>query len=141
MNDGEFTDTNIAVYAHDGSAGPKRAVARNLIARLWRDGHGVLSVQVLSEFYTTCIRKGIPAEEVRRRVGRFSGWQVHSPTERDVLAAIELSQRFQLSFWDAMIVRSAQATGARILWTEDLQDGQRFGDVVVRNPFAGVATR
>ena len=64
---------------------------------------------------------------------------MHQLSPADVLAAIDLGQRFQLSYWDAMIVRSAQQLGARILWTEDLQDGQRFGDLVVRNPFAGVA--
>ena len=65
----------------------------------------------------------------------YAGWNVHEPRSADVLAAIDLHERVQISFWDAMIVRSAGALGCDVLYTEDLNAGQRYGDVLVVDPF------
>jgi predicted nucleic acid-binding protein len=62
---------------------------------------------------------------------------VHRPLVDDILAAIELHQRHSVSFWDALILRSAQASQCSVLWSEDLQNGQRWGNLEVRNPFTG----
>lgn len=136
----EFVDTNIFIYAHDASAGNKQAIARELIERLWTTGAGCLSVQVLQEFYVTVTRK-VPqpmqpelAVEILRDLNY---WRVHAPTTEDVLSAVDLQRRYQVAFWDAMILQSAISLGCRVLWSEDLSDSQVYHDVTVRNPFHG----
>jgi predicted nucleic acid-binding protein len=134
----EFCDSNVIVYAHDRSAGTKHP-AQLLIARLLATDLGSLSVQVLQEVYVTLTRKLHPAfsaADARLVVDDLSKWpSVVEPTRRDVLDAINGSMRWGVSFWDALILVAANRAGASIVWTEDLNDGQRYDDVTVRNPF------
>jgi predicted nucleic acid-binding protein len=135
---GEFCDTNILVYAYDTSAGTKRELAKSLLDRLWREGSGVLSVQVLQELFVTLTRKvpqPLAAHDARAVVADFASWRVVEPAASDVLAAIDVSERWRLSFWDAMIVRAAQRADATVLWSEDLASGQAYDGVSVRDPF------
>jgi predicted nucleic acid-binding protein len=137
--DRQFVDTNVLIYAHDLTAGGKRDMAAQLIRDLWRGRCGCLSVQVLQEFYVVATRKvGLPTQQARRIIEHLGWWRVHSPTAGDVLSAVDLLQEGGISFWDAMVVCSAQRTGCRVLWSEDLQDGRRFGHLVVHNPFAPI---
>ena len=134
----EFVDTNILLYAYDPGAGQRHEQARELVGRLGRGRTGALSVQVLQELYVNLIRKvAVPvapsAALVRLRA--LSRWRAHSPQPRDVIAAVELSERYQLAFWDAMIVNSAARLGCTVLWTEDLNPGQEISGVRVSNPF------
>ena len=134
-----FVDTNLFVYAHDASAGPKREAARDLIAGLWGERSGCLSVQVLQELFVNLTRKvpkPLPARDVAALVEDLSAWTIHSPGPRDVLSAIELHERMSVSFWDAMILASARSLGCRILYSEDLGAGQSYDGVRVVNPFA-----
>jgi predicted nucleic acid-binding protein len=136
----QFVDTNVLVYAHDISAEPKHDQAKALIHALWDSGAGCLSVQVLQEFYVTVTRKvrqPLPVETATRIVEALSFWRVYAPDARDVLAAIELQQRYQLSFWDAMIVHCAAQLGCQTIWSEDLNPGRVYGGVRVLNPFGG----
>lgn len=140
MNDEgvEFCDTNILVYAYDLSAGEKRTTARRLLEGLWESGRGALSLQVLQEFFTTLTRKASPpvsASIARRIVEDLATWRVYEPGRADLFAAIDASMEWNISFWDAMILVAARRSGASILWSEDLNDGQEYGGVVVRNPF------
>jgi predicted nucleic acid-binding protein len=133
----EFCATNILVYAYDTTAGPKRERARALVERLWRDDAGALSIQVLQELFITLTRKipkPLDVGAARAIVADFANWQVVEPTASDVLAAIDASARWHVSFWDAMILTAAQRAGAPVLWSEDLGDGQIFDSVTVRNP-------
>jgi predicted nucleic acid-binding protein len=136
----EFVDANVLVYAYDPSADGRHTAARDLLDQLWRERTGALSVQVLQEFYVTITRKvRVPvapdvATERLRSLARW-GVGVHAPLADDVAAAAEISSRHQLSFWDAMIVRSAAEVGCHTLWTEDLNDGQQIEAVRIRNPF------
>jgi predicted nucleic acid-binding protein len=136
----EFVDTNVLVYAHDRSAGAKQAQAAALLKRLWASGQGCLSVQVLQEFFVTVTRK-IPhpmsGAEAEALVRDLAGWTVFAPDEDDVLAAIALHRRTGVSFWDAMILDSAAATGCEVIWSEDLNAGQEYEGVGVENPFDG----
>jgi predicted nucleic acid-binding protein len=139
----EFVDTNVLVYAFDASAGRKKAVAEELLARLWETGTGCLSVQVLQEFFVTITGKvpqRLPIEEAADRIREFATWRVFAPTADDVLGAIALHQRAQLSFWDASVVRAAAEMGSSVLWTEDLKDGHELQGVRFRNPFAEPAS-
>jgi predicted nucleic acid-binding protein len=135
----EFVDTNVLVYAYDPSADRRHAAACDLLDRLWRDGRGVLSVQVLQEFYVTITRKvrvPVSADIATDRLRGLLRWRVHAPLADDVVAAASISARHQISLRDAMIVRSASQAGCHTLWTEDLNDGQQIDSVRVRNPFA-----
>lgn len=134
----QFVDTNVLVYAHDATAGDKHRRARQLVADLWANGNGCLSIQVLQEFYVTVtrqVRQPLDPDVARQQVEDLGQWQAHSPTVGDVVEAIQLQQRAKLSFWDAMLVISAQKLGCAILWSENLADGQVLAGVNVRNPF------
>jgi predicted nucleic acid-binding protein len=134
----QFVDTNVLIYAHDTSAGDKRSRARDLIADLWESGLGALSVQVLQEFYvnvTEKVAKPLPHEVASQIVSDLSVWQVHRPGVEQVLDAIRLQQRYQITFWDAMIVVSAIELGCTTLWSEDLNRGQMYGPVKVAAPY------
>lgn len=132
-----FLDTNILVYGHDRTAGAKHETARALIARIWRSGGACLSVQVLQEFYVTVTSKvdGMTTAIARDLVTDYTRWRVHSPKGDDVVAAIDLHRQSGISFWDAMIVRSAGKLGCRRLLSEDLNSGQLIAGVKVVNPF------
>ena len=134
-----FVDTNVFVYAHDATAGPKLERARALVGDRWRSRDGCLSVQVLQELFVTLTRRiatPLDSPTAATVVGDYAKWTIHAPASADVLAAIELHQRSSISFWDAMIVQSAAALGCDILYSEDLNAGQRYGGVQVVDPFA-----
>jgi predicted nucleic acid-binding protein len=133
-----FVDTNILLYAHDVSAGTKRDEARTLVEQLWESREGCLSVQVLQEFFvnvTRKIAKPLDAETAKEVVADLSRWHAHVPAADDVLGAIGIHQRTGISFWDAMIVRSAAEMGCAVLYSEDLNAGQEYSGVRVENPF------
>lgn len=134
----QFVDSNILVYAYDKTQNKKNKTAAKLLENLWETGNGCLSVQVLQEFYYNITRKSalpLPPDEAAQVIADFSDWIIHRPGIRDVLAAITIQQRYQISFWDAMIIHSAQETNCETLWTEDLSDGQDYGGARVDNPF------
>jgi predicted nucleic acid-binding protein len=132
----EFVDTNILAYAHDGGAGAKYKGAQALIARLDQESSGALSTQILIEFYNVAINKlAIKSEEAAEIVADFSGWILHRFALSDLLDAAQIHRRYKISWWDALVLQSAQALGCETLWTEDLTHGQRYGPVTVRNPF------
>lgn len=133
----EFVDTNIFVYANDGKAGSRHTASIKLLDDIWARREGALSTQVLAEFYTAAIRKlHMASEEAEEAIRPLSTWTIHQPGHADIIGTIHLQRRHQLSWWDAMVVNSAIQTNARILWTEDLNHGQRFGHLLVQNPFA-----
>ena len=135
----EFVDTNVLLCAYDGSAGVRHARARQLVGRLGRDRVGAISVQVLAEFYVNAVTKiatPLTPDAARRRLRALGRWPAHSPAPLDVVAASVISEDHQLSFWDAMIIRSASELGCTRVWTEDLNDGQMIAGVRIANPFA-----
>ena len=107
-----------------------------LLRRLVEDGSAALSTQVLAEFYVTATKKlRMTSQEAEEVLGDLGGWVIHRPAHADLLRAARLHRRYQISWWDAMIVNSAAELGCRLVWTEDLSHGQRYGYVVARNPF------
>jgi len=136
MNGKEFVDTNILIYAFDRTAGKKRETAAPLVERLWSERAGCVSLQVLQEFYVTATKKlRMPAGEALAQVERLGKWTVHRPAVSDVVQAIQLHRAKRISFWDAMILRSAIGSACSLVWSEDLSDRQGWDGVVVRNPF------
>lgn len=134
----QFLDTNVLIYAHDRSAGDKHLRARELIEGLWQSGEGCLSIQVLQEFYvnaTAKVARPLAPDTAAQIIADLSVWQVHRPGVEDVLDAIRLQGRYQLSFWDSMIVASALQLGCQTIWSEDLNPGQVYDSVQVLSPF------
>ncbi len=133
-----FVDTNVLVYAYDRREGDKHLVARNLLVELWRDGTGSLSTQVLQEFYVTVTRKlvhPLPRSKARALVRRYGQWVLLPILTEDVIAAAELEESEQLSFWDALIVTSAGRAGAQTIVSEDFQAGRQILGIQIENPF------
>ncbi|MDR7458010.1 MAG: PIN domain-containing protein [Armatimonadota bacterium] len=137
MSGRRFVDTNILMYAHDRSAGEKHRRARDLVEGLWRDRSGVVSTQVLQELCVNLRRKAgrpLDLEATRDLVTDYLSWHVVVNTGDSILEALELEDRYRLSFWDALVVAAAQACGAEVLYSEDLADGQVYGTLRVVNP-------
>jgi predicted nucleic acid-binding protein len=132
----EFVDTNILVYAHDGGAGDKHSRSVELLARLFEERTGAISVQVLAEFYAVGVKKlGMKPEQAEEVIADLGTWTIHRPGHADVIRASRLYRRHKLAWWDAMVVNSAIELGCGTIWSEDLGDGQTYSTVLVRNPF------
>jgi len=133
-----FVDTTILVYAREAQDTVKRARAREWLEVLWRDLRGRTSIQVLNEYYA------VLTQGAKYRVARESAWDdvlellEWNPQEIDaevLTRAHEIESRFQLNWWDCLIVAAAQAQACTLLLTEDLEDGADYGHVIARNPF------
>lgn len=138
MTEPVFVDANVFVYARDGRDAAKQARAAEWIAHLWREGLGRTSMQVLSESYTTVTRKLTPRvapEEAWEDAKALFTWRPQAIDATLLARAREIEQRWQLSWWDSMIVAAAQLQDCATLLTEDLQDGVILGGVTVRSPF------
>jgi predicted nucleic acid-binding protein len=132
-----FVDTDILVYAHDITHGTKHERARQLVSSLWESGDGVLSTQVLQELCVTVRRKvarPLSPEDTRKLIEDYLRWPAVVNTAESLLEALDLETRYQISFWDALIVQAATSCGAEILYSEDLAEGQNYGEVRVVNP-------
>lgn len=132
-----FVDTNLLLYAHSPAAGEKNRKARALIERLWQDRSGIVSTQVLQEFYVNACRKTerpLSPDEARRLVASYMSWELIVNDGDSILGALEIEQRYRISFWDALIVQAANVAAATALYSEDLSHGQTYGTVEVINP-------
>jgi predicted nucleic acid-binding protein len=133
-----FIDTNIIIYAYDVTAGNKHKVARNILTELWNSGMGVISTQVLQEFFVNAIQKiprPIDKKLAKEIVRDFLKWNVVVSNGDSILDAIDICVKYGYSFWDSMIIEAAIKGGAAVLMSEDLQDGQVISGVIIRNPF------
>jgi predicted nucleic acid-binding protein len=132
-----FVDTNILLYAHDRDAGIKSQRSAELLRELWESETGVLSVQVLQEFYVNVTQKiptPIAKAKAREVVRLYGAWlQTLTPVE-SVLRASEISEIWQLSFWDSLIIAAAEQVSAAVVLSEDLHHGQTIGGVRIINP-------
>jgi predicted nucleic acid-binding protein len=129
-----FFDTNIWLYWYSDTDPAKRTRARQLAAEHAREI--VISTQVVQEFYAAGSRKlAIPRRELEAAVDELMELPVVTLGPAEIRTAIQIERRYQISFWDALIVAAAESGGAEMLFTEDLNDGQRYGGVLVRNPF------
>jgi predicted nucleic acid-binding protein len=131
-----FFDTNVLVYADDKASPAKQRRAIELVAEHRRARTGVLSLQVLQEYFVTVTRKlHVDAQIARRKVELLAEFDVASPDVADVLAAIDLHRLHGLSFWDALILRSAGQSGCGVLLSEDMQAKREIDGVRIINPF------
>jgi predicted nucleic acid-binding protein len=132
-----FVDTNIFLYAHDSEAGDRHERARQILRELWNEGNGCLSPQVLQEFFVNVTRKisrPLTSSLAREIMRCYLPWVRTVIDGEMTLRAVEISETWQTSFWDGMIVAAAERSGASELLTEDLQNGQRIAGVLIVNP-------
>ena len=133
-----FVDTNILIYAHNRAAGEKHRRAVALIQQLWGSNEGVLSTQVLQEFCFNVRRKvaqPLSINDTARVLQQYLHWEVVINPPISAVDAMALESRYQISFWDALILTAAQAAGVSTLYSEDFSHGQFYGSVRVVNPF------
>ncbi len=130
-----FFDTNVLVYADDKAAPAKQRRSIELVAEHRRSRTGVVSLQVLQEYFVTVTRKlQVDARVARRKIELLAEFDVAAPEVSDILAAIDLHRLHGFSFWDALIVRAAKQAGCSVLLSEDMQERAIDGLQVV-NPF------
>jgi predicted nucleic acid-binding protein len=132
-----FVDTNILIYAHDLDSGDKHTIAVKTLQELWANRNGVVSPQVLQEFYVNVTRK--IAKPLSRKVARtivdnYAVWCIET-TAADIASAFRIEDEAKISFWDALICASALKAGASRLLSEDLNAGQSMSGVRIENPF------
>jgi predicted nucleic acid-binding protein len=131
-----FFDTNVLVYADDLDYPAKQLTARKLWAEYRLAGSGVVSLQVLQEYFVNVTRKlGVDPEIARQKIELLTEFNVIVLSAADVLAAVDLHRLDKISFWDALIVRAASKSGCSVLLTEDMQHGQVIDGVKIVNPF------
>jgi len=133
-----FVDTNVLVYARDMSDPARHAQAWAWMADLWSRKAGLVSYQVLQEYYVTVTRKLDPprsAEDARGDVLALVTWRPVTTDIEVMDRAWAIQDRFGFSWWDALILGAAQSSGCTHVLTEDLQDGQKVGQLLVVDPF------
>ena len=131
-----FFDTNVLVYADDKASPAKQRRALELVAEHRRAGTGVVSLQVLQEYFVTVTRRlEVDARIARRKVELLAEFDVAAPDVADILAAIDLHRLHGFSFWDALILRAAKQAGCTVLLSEDFQQSREIDGVRVVNPF------
>jgi len=138
MNGKIFLDTNILVYAHDLDAGMKHKVAIKIVKDMWEDRNGVLSTQILQEFYINVTRKiGSPISrfEAREIMRSYACWEIKETTSMSIIRASEIEEKYRISFWDALVVVAAYESKVDKILTEDLNSGQIIEGILIENPF------
>jgi len=133
-----FVDTNILIYAHDLDAGQRNKISAAILRDLWENRIGIISTQVLQEFYVNVTRKienPLPKSKARGIIENYLAWPVELNDSETVLSASEIEERYMLSFWDALMVASASNAKAEKILTEDLNHGQQIEGILIENPF------
>jgi predicted nucleic acid-binding protein len=142
MNDRVFFDTNVLVYLFDEDSPEKQSRARDLFNERARSGQVVLSPQVLQELYVTVTRKlarPVSPEDALAAVTHFTSFLLVPVDGATVLRAIRLHQSDSLSFWDALVIQAALEGSCTRVFSEDMQNARRFGNLVIENPFVDIA--
>lgn len=138
-----FVDTNVLIYAHDVDAGVKQETAKEVLRELWGERAGVLSAQVLQEFYMNVTRKiatPLPKPRAREVVHSYTLWCVETTTA-EITAAFRIEDEARINFWDALIVAAARKAGAVRILSEDLSAGQIIEGVRIEDPFSRTDSR
>lgn len=136
MSARSFFDTNVLICADDRATPSKQRRAIERIAKSRRERTGVVSIQVLQEYFVTATRKlHVDAAVARRKVELLAEFDVVTPDLPDILAAIDLHRLHGFSFWDALVLRAAKQSSCTVLFSEDFRSGRQIDGVQVVNPF------
>lgn len=132
-----FIDTNVLIYAESTDEPRKQRIAIDLIRQLRVARRGVLSTQVLNEYIQVGLRKlGLAHTHIRQQLQCYRQFDLAAVTPDTMDLALDLHQRHSLSYWDTLILASAQIAGCAVLLTEDMGHGEVLGGVQLLNPFA-----
>ncbi|MBT3296287.1 MAG: PIN domain-containing protein [Verrucomicrobia bacterium] len=133
-----FLDANIIVYAHDRARPDRRAQSQAILFESLRNGTGVISSQVLSEFFVTItqkVKQPMSSAAAKKEIVLLSTLETVDIDATLVVEAVNIKERWQLSYWDALILAAAERAGCGTVYSEDMSDGQHYGSLVVCNPF------
>lgn len=136
----DFFDTNVLVYAISDNEPEKQAQARVLLTAAIENNTGTISAQVLGEFFTISIsprrvQPPLTPAEARSVIEQVSVLSVVALDLELVRRAVHTSQRYQISYWDSLIIAAAERAGCARVFTEDLNSGQTYHGIVAINPF------
>ena len=131
-----FLDTNILIYCFDKHDPVKQQKCRSLLKAINQDYNGVISTQIIQEFYIAGIKK-LKADPfiVKGIIRSFENFEIVAIDLQVIYKAIDCSILNKISFWDALVVVSAENANCGELWTEDLNHGQIINNVKIINPF------
>ena len=138
QGDKVFVDTNIIIYAYDITAGRKHQIASKILSDMWDSGLGVVSTQVLQEFFvnvTTKIPKPLDIKLAKEIITDLLTWNVVVIDGDFMLSGVEIHLKYQYSFWDSLIIEASIRGGSELLLSEDLSHGQIIQGVTIKNPF------
>lgn len=138
MNVDCFLDTNIMLYAYDLEAENKHKIAKDIVRYFWDKRGALISTQVLQEFYVNVTRKipkPLSLAKARSIVEQYQVWPIIANDTKSIIRASEIQERYQLSFWDSLIISSAETGGAKIVLSEDLSNNQYIAGICIQNPF------
>jgi predicted nucleic acid-binding protein len=134
--DRSFIDTNVLVYAEASDAPVKQQAALALLKQVYEAGNGVLSTQVLQEYCNVAIKKlKLPAAHIRAQLDLYEQFEVVQVTPAIIRAGLDLHQTRSVSFYDALIIASAETAGCNLLFSEDMNAGEVIAGVRIINPF------
>ncbi len=135
-----FVDTNLLVYAYDSSAGKKWKTSSEILSLLWVHRTGVLSTQVIQEFFvslTQKVKNPILPERAKEIISDLLRWPLVVNGAENILRAVDLQMKYHFSFWDSLILQAALTSKSEFLLSEDFQDGRVIESVTIVNPFLG----
>ena len=134
-----FIDTNILVYAEASDEPAKQQAALALLKQLYETATGVLSTQVLQEYCNVALKKlKLSAGHIRAQLDLYEQFEIVQVTPAIIRAGLDLHQTRSLSFYDALIMASAQAAGCNVLLSEDMNTGEIINGIRILNPFVGI---
>lgn len=132
-----FLDTNILVCAFDKDEKTKHEKAKIILADCWNQQSGILSTQILQEFYvslTSKIPNKLSINEASEVIKELLSWTIYEIMTQDIITATEIQDQYGYSFWDSLVISMAQKSDAELLYSEDMQDGQKIGSLTIVNP-------
>ena len=138
MKGADFIDTNIIVYAYDNHFPDKQQRAREIIISAVRSGNGVLSTQVLGEFFTVVTRKikmPLSVRNTRSIIKYMGNMRVQEIDLLIVERALDTLEQYKISYWDSLIIAAAERAQCKRILSEDLNAGQKYHGIEIINPF------
>ena len=138
MKGADFIDTNILVYAYDNHFPDKQQRAREILIRAVKNGSGVLSTQVLGEFFTVVTKKikmPLSVKNARDIIKYMGSMPVQEIDLLIVNRAIDTLEQYKISYWDSLIIAAAERAGCNHILSEDLNAGQKYHEMEIINPF------
>ena len=132
-----FVDADVLICAEDGAHPRKQAAALAWMEMLWRERAGRISTEVLNEFYVALSTKHkppMPQGDARAKLRRYNAWNPWRIDQATVETAWAVEARHGLSYWDCLVIASAQHSGCAVVLSESMEHDARYGAVRVVNP-------